>query len=515
MIIVVLWFRGNVRFGSNLDEECRLRRVCTRALRTFDTPALPALTGADIAAALQEIPNETREIPDLRLQPQMRELEQPGFETTLRYHAALPRSSRCRAGRDAMRICAWCMSAAAAALLLAASLGACSTDSSSDASGGQGRVQAISPSSVATEGGPNIGAPAGDLMSNGARPAQAPPGTKAPTPAPAGQAAMPANTAAAFLAGDAGRLQGELDQIKARVASRGTLLPQIRDGLARDTAAYQAATGAVGTGVQSGKATGDPALLGQWTDAQAALARMDASMGQLVALSAQSSQDAASADYIADSAKRAGALQGSAADRQRLAAIEADAAATGAAARTQKTAIGTEIEKQTATVTRDRAELMQLASAIDGGPLHAAGKGQNSAVPRATAAKPAAARIAKGAPPHSGTSAPPASPPGDLDGKAPLVVIRFDQPNVPYDEPVRKAAALALRRKPTAIFDVVASAPAEGAPDAVASAREKSKADAEGVVRSLMNAGVPSNQLTLTLATPETGAASEVRIFVR
>jgi hypothetical protein len=404
---------------------------------------------------------------------------------------------------------------AAAALLLAVPLAACSSDSPSDASGGQGRVQAIPPSSAVMEGGPDIGAPAGGLMSNGARPAQAPPGVGAAPPAPAGQAAMPASTAAAFVASDTGRLQGELDQIKARVANRGTSLQQLRDGVARDAAAYQAATSAVATGVQSGKATGDPTLLGHWIDAQAALARMDGSMAQLVALSAQSSQDAASAGYIADSAKRAGDLQGSAADRQRLAAIAADAVTAEAAARTQKTAIGSEIEKQTAGVTQDRAELMQLASAIDGAPLHAAGKGPNSAVPHAAAAKPTAARTAKAATPQSGTSTPPASPPGDFDGKRPLVVIRFDQPNVPYDEPVRKAAALALQRKPTAIFDVVASAPAEGAPDAVASAREKSKADAEAVVRSLMNAGVPSNQLTLTLATPQTGAASEIRIFVR
>jgi hypothetical protein len=408
-----------------------------------------------------------------------------------------------------MRTCAWCMSAAAAALLLAASLGACSSDSPSTASGG--RVEAIAPSSVATEGGPNIGAPAGGLMSNGARPPQAPAATAAPAPAPAAQAAMPASTAAAFLGSDAGRLQGELDQIKARVANRGASLQQLRDGAARDASAYEAAAGAVRTGVQSGKATGDPVLLGHWTDAQAALARMDGSMAQLVALSVQSSQDAASAGYIGDSAKRASALQGSAPDQQRLAAIAADAAATEEAARTQKTAVGSEIDKQTEAVTQDRAELMRLASAIEGAP---ASKGSSSAAPRAAAAKPAATRIAKAAA-HSGTSAPPASPPGDLDGKSPLVVIRFDQPNVPYDEPVRKAAALALQRKPTAIFDVVASAPAEGAPDAVASAREKSKADAEGVVRSLMSAGVPSNQVTLTLATPQTGEAAEVRIFVR
>jgi len=409
-----------------------------------------------------------------------------------------------------MQTCAWCMSAAAAALLLAAPLGACSSDSPSTASGG--RVEAIAPSSVVMQGGPNIGAPAGGLMSNGAKPAPAPSATAAPTSAPAVQASMPAGTAAAFLASDAGRLQGELDQIRARVANRGASLQQIRDGAARDGAAYEAAAGAVRTGVQSGKATGDPVLLGHWTDAQAALARMDGSMAQLVALSVQSAQDAASAAYIGDSATRARALQGSAADQQRLAAIEADAVAAEEAARTQKTAVGGEIEKQTATVTQDRAELMRLASAIEGAP---ASTGASSAVPRAAAAKPAAARLAKAARPHSGTSAPPASPPSDLDAKAPLVVIRFDQPNVPYDEPVRKAAAMALQRKPTAIFDVVASAPAEGAPDAVASAREKSKADAEGVVRSLMSAGVPSNQLTLTLATPQTGEAAEVRIFVR
>ncbi len=410
-----------------------------------------------------------------------------------------------------MRICAWYVSAGAAALLLAAPLGACSSDSRSDVPGG--RVQAIPPSSVPVGGGPNIGQPASNLMSNGANPAEALLlGKGSPIPAAAGQAAMPANTAQAFLASDAGRLQGELEQIKARVANRDASLQQIRNGFAREASAYQTATGAVGTGLQSGKPSGDPALLGQWTNAQAALARMDGSMAQLVALSVQSAQDASFADYIADSAKRARALEGSVADQEHLTAIQTDAAATVAAARTQKTAIGAEIEKQTVDVTRERAELMRLASAIEGGTLYPASKNPKFSVPRAAVAKSTAAQVARAGNPHSVS---PASPPGNFDGKKPLVVIRFDQPNVQYDQPVRKVAALALQRKPTAIFDVVASAPADGAPDTAASAREKSKADAEGVVRSLMNAGVPSTQLTLTLATPQTGAATEVRIFVR
>ena len=391
-----------------------------------------------------------------------------------------------------MRI--WYMSVAATgALFVAASLGACSSRSKPDVPGGQ--VEAIPPSSVPAENGPNVGASATSLMSEGANAAQTALAKAAAPHAAAGQGLMPANPGEGFLASDGDRLKGELDQIKARVANRDASLQQLKNGLALDVSAYNAATGAVKTGLQSGKPPGDSALLGQWSDAQAALARVDNNMAKLVALSVQSAQDASFADYIADSAKRAHALQGSAADRDRLATIQADAVATGGSARAQKAAVDAEIERQTADVTRERAGLMQLASAIEGGTLYPATKGADAAARRAAT-----------------TSAP---PPGNLDGRKPLVVIHFDQPNVRYDEPIRKAAALALQRKPTTIFDVVASAPAEGAPDAVASAREKSKADAEAVIRSLMGAGVPSSQLTLTLAAPRSAAGSEVLVFVR
>ena len=391
-----------------------------------------------------------------------------------------------------MRI--WYMSVAATgALFVAASLGACSSRSKPDVPGGQ--VEAIPPSSVPAENGPNVGASATSLMSEGANAAQTALAKAAAPHAAAGQGLMPANPGEGFLASDGDRLKGELDQIKARVANRDASLQQLKNGLALDVSAYNAATGAVKTGLQSGKPPGDSALLGQWSDAQAALARVDSNMAKLVALSVQSSQDASFADYIADSAKHAHALQGSAADRDRLATIQADAVATGGSARAQKAAVDAEIERQTADVTRERAGLMQLASAIEGGTLYPATKGADAAARRAAT-----------------TSAP---PPGNLDGRKPLVVIHFDQPNVRYDEPIRKAAALALQRKPTTIFDVVASAPAEGAPDAVASAREKSKADAEAVIRSLMGAGVPSSQLTLTLAAPRSAAGSEVLVFVR
>jgi uncharacterized phage infection (PIP) family protein YhgE len=188
-----------------------------------------------------------------------------------------------------MRI--WYMSVVAVgALFIAASLGACSLGSKPDVPGGQ--VEAIPPNSVPAENGPNVEAPATSLMSGGANAAQTALSKAAATHAAAGQGVMPANPAQAFLASDADRLQGELDQIKARVANPDASLQQIKNGLALDASAFNAATDAVKTGLQSGKPPGDSALLGQWSDAQAALARVDSNMAKLVALSVQSSQDA-------------------------------------------------------------------------------------------------------------------------------------------------------------------------------------------------------------------------------
>jgi hypothetical protein len=383
------------------------------------------------------------------------------------------------------------MGAAAIAFLLAAPLGGCSSDSKSDSSATEGGVVAIPPPS--NDGGPDVGTPADALLSDAPGPAQAPSeqppseppsGKDALAAALGGQAAAPANPGETFFAGDAGRLRSELDQIKARVAGREASLQKIQSGVAQDASAYEAATGGVKAGLQSG--TRPPALLGQWTDAQAALDRMDADMAQLVALSIQSAEDASIASYIADSAERARALDESAPERELLGAIQADAVAAESASRTQKAAIGAAIERQAADTTQQRAGLMQLASAIEGGPLYPASAKSRDAVRRVAAAAPA-------------------SPPGDLVGKKPLVVIRFDQPNVQYDAPVKKVVAEALQRKPSAIFDVVASA----------SDRQQSNADAQGVLRALVSAGVPSNQLTLTIATPNAGSPSEVRIFVR
>ena len=84
-----------------------------------------------------------------------------------------------------------------------------------------------------------------------------------------------------------------------------------------------------------------------------------------------------------------------------------------------------------------------------------------------------------------------------------------------YDQTLYTAVSQALERRPNAAFDLVAVAPGLGSPSQVALASNKSRRDAEGVLRSLTNMGLPSDRMSLTATTNPNGQISEVHVYVR
>ena len=70
-------------------------------------------------------------------------------------------------------------------------------------------------------------------------------------------------------------------------------------------------------------------------------------------------------------------------------------------------------------------------------------------------------------------------------GEQALVVIRFDRPNVQYQQPLYNAVAAALERKPTATFDLIAVASAQGNAATMALSLTRARQNAEEVVRTL------------------------------
>ena len=96
-----------------------------------------------------------------------------------------------------------------------------------------------------------------------------------------------------------------------------------------------------------------------------------------------------------------------------------------------------------------------------------------------------------------------------------MVVIRFDRPNVEYEQALYTAISRALERRPAASFDLVAVAPNRGSPAEVTVAANTSKRNAESVLRALSDMGMPLDRVRLSAITSGEAASNEVHIYVR
>ncbi len=154
--------------------------------------------------------------------------------------------------------------------------------------------------------------------------------------------------------------------------------------------------------------------------------------------------------------------------------------------------VSDDVQRQTAYVANERSNLTVLASSIKNGELYGAELG--GSMMSASAAAPSNSYA------YSGT---------------PLVVIRFDHPDVDYQQILYAALSQALQSRPGAGFAVVAVSPTRGTAAAVQLAQTAAHRHAQEVMRSMTDMGVPASRLSVASATDPAASASEVRVFVR
>ena len=100
-------------------------------------------------------------------------------------------------------------------------------------------------------------------------------------------------------------------------------------------------------------------------------------------------------------------------------------------------------------------------------------------------------------------------------GDPPLVTIRFNQPNVDYEETLYLALSLALDRKPNATFTIETVAPAGSTPAEFAAYRQNARQHAEDVLHAISDMGMPADRLSISATMNTTVTSEEVRIYVR
>ena len=285
-------------------------------------------------------------------------------------------------------------------------------------------------------------------------------------------------------------LRGQVSGLETKLAANAQRLTDLRNNGAAAAAAYQESKARITTRLQVGTTKGNPELVSEWNSAQTSLDTLSANINQLNALGTDVTGDSSTAHFALDQIGATFNVSGAVdEDHRQLSLLEDETNQTIVLIDRLLKEVSDDIQRQTAYAANERNNLTVLASSIKNGELF-------GGTPGLTAA--AAASNLQFA--SSGT---------------PLVVVRFDRPNVDYQQILYAALNQALQARPNANFQVVAVSPTRGNAASVQIAQTTARRHAQEVMRSMTDMGVPASRMNVASSTDPNAAASEVRVFVR
>lgn len=290
-------------------------------------------------------------------------------------------------------------------------------------------------------------------------------------------------------------LRADLGRLQQAVAEQTQRREQLRANAETNAATYQTTVAAIHDTLRAGATPASAGLTEAYQRAQTQLQLSGADLDQMNALSSSAANNAAFAGYLLDSIRACYAIAGAVEEDHRALNILEDATAqTMITINRLLSDLGSDIARQNYFVGREHATLAQLAQAVNGGDY-------------------SGATLASGTMAHA---AQPSSAPGaGLATGRPLVIIRFDRDDVQYEQALYEAMSAALQRRPNVAFDLVAVGSAIGTPAQVAASSEIARANADKVMHSLLNMGLPADRVSLSQVTDPNIQSSEVHLYVR
>ena len=337
-------------------------------------------------------------------------------------------------------------------------------------------------------------------------PAYAPaPTSYASLPAPSGSTAAPVATitpvsiepgsdTGTAVGRSVASLRSQISGLQGSLAQNAQRLADLRNSGAESATAFHEAKARITTKLQVGTTRGNPELVNQWNIAQAALDQLAGNINGLNALGTAVASDASTAHYALDQITATFNVSGAVdEDHRQLSVLQDETNQTIVLIDRLLTEVSESVQRQTAYVANERANLTVLNSAIKSGEFYGADLG--TPLMAASAASSGGNMFA-----FSGT---------------PLVVIRFDHNDVDYQQILYAALNQALQTRPGAAFAVVAVSPTRGTATMVQLAQTAAHRHAQEVMRTMTDMGVLASRLTVASATDPMATSSEVRVFVR
>ncbi|HEY8255398.1 MAG TPA: hypothetical protein VIG39_12190 [Rhizomicrobium sp.] len=283
-------------------------------------------------------------------------------------------------------------------------------------------------------------------------------------------------------------LRAQVAGLQQRLAANSGRVGELRNQGAGAAGAYQEAKAHITTRLQVGTTRGNPELVAEWNTAQGQLDALSANLNAMNGVGTDVTNDSSTAHFALDQISATFNVSGAVdEDHRQLQLLEDETSQTIVMIDRLLKEVSDSIQRQTAYIASERANLTTLAAAIKNGDFYGGSVvgGLGSGGPQ-----PAV-------------------------GGSPLVVVRFDRPNVDYQQILYAALNQALQNRPSASFQVVAVAPTRGNAASVQMAQSTARRHAEAVMRSMTDMGVPATRVGVASTTDPLATVSEVRVFVR
>ncbi len=295
-------------------------------------------------------------------------------------------------------------------------------------------------------------------------------------------------------------LRGELQQLQATLSQQNQGLQGIRNDTVGDSQHYHGTIAAISARLQVGTTRGNPILVQQWNDAQGELDKINEDVLKMNRLANEVSTSSGMAAYVLESVRAARQLPGAVdEDHRQLTILEDETNRTVVLIERLLSELSADVSRQQQYVAAERQNLNTLAVAIKNGQLYGSSLGDGNGF----------------APAAYEPTGPTAAPYAAVSSDAALVTIRFDKPNVNYEGALYAAVKSALDRRPDASFDIVAVSPTGASAGQNALGVATAQRNAEQVLRSLNNMGLPAGRVHLSSATSAATRDAEVQVFVR
>lgn len=299
-------------------------------------------------------------------------------------------------------------------------------------------------------------------------------------------------------------LRNEFFALQGSVGNLAERLNVLQSQGQAQSAEYYANVATISTQLQSGTTPGNPRLIKRLSVARNSLESLAANVSGLNDLAVEISNAASLSGFLQESVRATYSLSGAVEeDHARLAQLEDTVNNNVVAIERLQNAVNDDITRTVSYLSTERNNLRTLSLAITTGDLF----GKSLASRPFSGAQPAnfAADGSMGSP----TAMAPVGAP------RPLVKIRFDKPNVAYEQPVYMAVNEALQRYPNARFELVAVHPTGGNSAESTIESTRARRNAEKVLRSLTQMGLTMDRIDLSyMPSPEAGS-SEVHLFIR